>query len=245
MVTKVKHGFTLIELLVVIAIIAILAALLLPVLGRAKARAQGIQCLNNVKQMQLAWQVYADDFNVIPPSAGDSPDTNHSWCAGNFNTSPPDHTNVALLINSLLGRYTSSPGIYKCPGDASDNVRSYSQNCAMNGTDTDLAAQFVFWHKATEIPTPSRYFVFIDESSQTIDNAHFLIGFDVNYNSASVADNPATYHNRGGNLSYADGHASSRRWRTSPATDMNPDGIWLMQHGSLPVGGSWPSPLVE
>jgi prepilin-type N-terminal cleavage/methylation domain-containing protein/prepilin-type processing-associated H-X9-DG protein len=242
-----RRAFTLIELLVVIAIIAILAAMLLPALSKAKARAQGTRCLGNVKQLQLAWQLYADDNgDIIPPSAGGSPATNQSWCAGHFITTPADKTDLALIKNSLLGPLTSSTGIYKCPGDPTDNVRSYSENCAMNnnGTDATLWLQFVLFHKATSVPSPSQYFVFIDESSETIDNAHFLIGFDKTYATA-VADHPATYHGGSGNTSFVDGHISSHKWRANPVTDINPDGIWLMQHGSLPINGTaWNGPLL-
>jgi len=243
---KSGRAFTLIELLVVIAIIAILAAMLLPALSKAKTRAQGTRCLNNVKQLQLAWQLYADENgDVIPPSAGGSPTTNQSWCAGNFNVSPADKTNLDLLKNSLLGPLAGSTGIYKCPGDSSDNVRSMSENCAMNGDDATLKTSFVFFKKTASIPAPSQYFVFIDESSETIDNAHFLVGFNQNYSAASVQDKPGTYHGMLGNVSFADGHASSHKWHASSVTDMNPDGIWLMQHGSLPIDGTpWGSPTI-
>lgn len=241
-----RHAFTLIELLVVIAIIAILAALLLPALAAAKAKAQGIRCLNNTKQLQLAWQMYADEnHDLIPPSAGGSPGTNQSWCAGNFMTHPADKTNVDLLKNSLMGQEAGSTGIYKCPGDPTDNVRSYSENCAMNGDDADLMANFKFFKKTTSVPTPSQYFVFIDESSTTIDNGHFRIDFNQNYNAVNVHDNPAAYHGGSGNTSFVDGHAASRHWHAKPVTDMNPDGLWLMQHGSIPADGSaWGSPIV-
>ena len=244
---KSRRAFTLIELLVVIAIIAILAAMLLPALSKAKARAQGTRCLSNVKQLQLAWLLYVDDNgDVIPPSAGGSPATNQSWCAGNFTVSPTDKTDLTLIKNSLLGPLASSTGIYKCPGDNTANVRSVSENCAMNndGTDGTLWTQFVLFHKATSVPSPSQYFVFIDESSETIDNAHFLIGFDKTYTTA-VVDKPATYHGGSGNTSFVDGHVSSHKWHANPVTDINPDGIWLMQHGSLPAyGTAWNGPIL-
>ena len=245
--TELRRAFTLIELLVVIAIIAILAAMLLPALSKAKARAQGTRCLSNVKQLQLAWQLYADDNgDVIPPSAGGSPATNQSWCAGNFSANPPDKTDLNLIKNSLMGPLASSTGIYKCPGDTTDNVRSFSENCAMNndGTDAALWTQFVLFHKSTSVPSPSQYFTFIDESSATIDNAHFLIGFDKTYATA-VVDKPATYHGGSGNTSFVDGHVSSHKWHASPVTDIYPDGIWLMQHGSLPADGTaWNGPVI-
>ena len=243
---KMRRAFTLIELLVVIAIIAILAAMLLPALSKAKARAQGIRCLNNVKQLQLAWQLYADDNgNVIPPSAGGSPTTNQSWCAGNFAVNPADKTNMDLIKNSLLGQHAGSTGIYKCPGDTTDNVRSFAQNCAMNGDDVDLMANFKFFKKTSSIPSATQYFVFIDESTATIDNAHFRIDFSQNYNTVAVRDNPAAYHGTSGNVSFVDGHASAKKWHASPVTDMNPDGIWLIQHGSLPADGTaWNGPII-
>lgn len=242
------RAFTLIELLVVIAIIAILAALLLPALSKAKQKAQSSKCLNNEKQLQTAWALYVDDDNdLIPPSGSGSPATNQSWCAGNFMANPPDQTNLDLLKTSLMGSYAGNTGIYKCPGDLSDTVRSYSENWAMNNDDpsggSGYPAGFTIFKKAAAVPTPTEYLVFIDEDTITLDNAHFRIDFDLTY-AAAVKDKPGTYHGLSGNVSFVDGHVASHRWKSKPVAMTNPDGMWLMQHGTLPIGAAWPAPLI-
>ena len=217
-----QTAFTLIELLVVIAIIGILAALLLPALSAAKIKAQGIQCLNNVRQMQLAWQLYLDDNKTkLVPAGGP---TNYGWCAGWYTIPPgPDNTNTTLLRDSRLGRYTETPAIYKCPGDNSVNVRSYSMNNHMNGQSFD-GAGLVFRNEIA-ITRPSEFFVFIDEDVSTINDSLFRVDLTNN-----VSDQPAVYHNRRGNLSFADGHAEGRNW-TEPAEDR----VWLREHTTLRI----------
>ena len=222
------RGFTLIELLVVIAIIAILAALLLPALGRAKQRAERAECLNNLRQLQLAWIMYTDDnSNQLPPNYDLSGSSIKSWVKGimswDFLPSPsnPDNYNTTNLTESALGPYCShSTGIYKCPGDKKDaqkgpRVRSISMNAYMNGVSTTsdvktyLSAYKVF-QKSTAIlsPGPSDAWVLLDEAGDSINDGFFFVAMGT----TDWYDVPGNYHGGTGAFSFADGHAESRVW---------------------------------
>jgi prepilin-type N-terminal cleavage/methylation domain-containing protein/prepilin-type processing-associated H-X9-DG protein len=219
------RAFTLIELLVVIAIIAILAAMLLPALSKAKNRAKEIGCLNNLKEMQLAWIMYADDFNQYLPPNTKSSENATNWVPG-LMSNASDATNTLLLQEGVLYVYNKSTGIYKCPADIRPNpqsgvvtVRSYSVNCYMNGSDVgnthDGLSGYVVNLKLTQIrrPMPSSAFVFVDESPNTIDDGQFGLSPAGQNNSVnSWLNYPTSRHNNAAGFSFADGHAEDFRW---------------------------------
>jgi prepilin-type N-terminal cleavage/methylation domain-containing protein len=227
-------AFTLIELMVAIAIIAVLAALLLPSLGRGKSKAQGVQCLNNLKHLQLAWLMYIDDHEQKLPPNSDQPQcgrdaANQSWIAGWLrNDGDPgskyDSTNTDLLIGTnyypfgSIGGYTKEARIYHCPGDKSrvtidgvsyERVRSVSMNCYMNGNGIWQSSNFVTFRQHAEVLAPSEKWVFIDEREDSINDGYFAVDMTKSY---SLLDIPAAYHTGASCLSFADGHVETRLW---------------------------------
>lgn len=215
------RGFTLIELLVVIAIIAILAALLLPALAQSKARAQGIVCLNNIRQLSLGWLLYADDNDELLINNHGKPQTTaqrDTW-ANNVEDwgNSDDNINTTYLTDSKLGPYVGrSAAVFKCPSDREPaangpRIRSMAMN-AMVGNPGELTNAFnptyEQFYKISEMPDPSNIFVFLDEHCDTINDGFFVNRLET-YQWGNV---PGSYHNNAAQLSFADGHLETHRW---------------------------------
>jgi len=216
-----SRAFTLIELLVVLAIIALLAALLLPSLGKSKAQAEGVTCANNLQQLSLAWVLYAEDNGGLLVNNHGVPETlakRQTW-ANNVEDwlSSDDNTNLVYLTEALLGPFTSrSARIYKCPSDREPapngpRIRSMSMN-EIVGDPGELTNRFnplyVQFFKMAEIQNPSGIFVFLDEQADTINDGFFVNRLE-NYTWGNL---PGSYHNGGVNLTFADGHQESHHW---------------------------------
>ena len=233
-------GFTLIELLVVIAIIAILAALLLPALGSAKLKAQGIQCVSNLKQLQLVFLLYPDDNSDNLTSSGYThPVEPTAWVDGweDFRDNNPDNYDPRTLLDPLRAKfatYLTGAGVYKCPADRSTTkvngkpvprLRSMSmgQQWAGPGDWLDPAGfmanvtskKYRVFYKKSHIDNASMRFVFVDEHPDSINAGGFANMMVENRAAARIIDFPASFHNGACGISFSDGHAEVRKWRDS------------------------------
>lgn len=207
------RAFTLIELLVVVAVIAILAALLLPALSKAKAKAQHIVCLNNLKQLTIAWLTYIHDHDdFLPPNEATFIESlPGSWVVG----SAPNDVDTSKIQAGVLFPYAYNAAIYKCPTDKSTvtglpgrpRVRSYS---LLHYLGYDGYGNSLTRYTQIQTPGPDSIFVFIDEQQDSIDNGGFG---QTRYPDNRWVNLPSDRHSWMGTMSFADGHAANVRWR--------------------------------
>lgn len=251
-------AFTLIELLVVIAIIAILAAMLLPALAKAKTKAEGISCLNDLRQIQIACLMYPpDNLDKVPENRG-SLVTPDSWCTGEMRWEPTgvpwaQNYNTTYLTAGQIGPYLAkSTGVFRCPADkypgvSGNRVRSVAMNgfvgdvTKINGTYINTTGGWKRFLKTSDFKSPANIWVVLDEHPDSINDTLFAVPM-LNTN-ATWWDNPASYHNGAGGFSFQDGHAEIKKWQDAntvqPVLRKNPssgngkwsprDIVWLQE----------------
>lgn len=253
-VREARKAFTLLELLVTISIIGILAALIFPVLSRAKEKARRVACLSNMKQFGIAFELYGGDHadSVLPNKDGQNVPLGQTWVQGWLGWPGPDCTNMLYIQQSLVGPYLQTPRVWHCPA-ASDpsvagvtmpRVRTVSLNCFMGALTNEPGVSCYRHLSQISEPPPSSALVFVDERIDTINDGSFAMEWNFNEQQPGgwiLRDKPTAVHNGAANLTFADGHAELHRWldmrtlnpsRNDAAVPNDQDVLWLEQHGT-------------
>ncbi len=209
-----RSAFTLIELLVVIAVIAILMAVLLPALNRAKEQGQRAACLNSLKQLQLAWILYADDNDdkLVSSEAGGAYEKQFgpAWVGrtwGDYHTEggermPEEDQRLAIKAGALYP-YAEEIDLYKCPSGFRGELLTYGMMISSNGRSIDGSPQF---KRRLKMAQAARKLIFVDEGLASAD------AYATKYLTPAWWDQPSTRHGDGTNFSYADGHSEYHKW---------------------------------
>jgi prepilin-type N-terminal cleavage/methylation domain-containing protein len=239
----ISRGFTLIELLVVIAIIAILAAMLLPVLARAKLKATEANCLSNQKQLGIAFTMYVNDNNgnLIEAYPTTFRDAGGFW---NLDPNAPgDWTSSAFALadvqgdlrtNNLLGQYAPNPALYHCPGDVRLNLPlgqgwAYDSYAVTENVESDTGGYTDSFSKMSQIHRSSDCMIFVEQADTRGYNEGTFALSATTPNAIDFTDVFAIYHGAVGTTSFADGHAEARKWK-DPA--IVTDGYYSVSLGS-------------
>jgi len=232
-------GFTLIELLTAIVIIGILAGLLATALAKAKGKAERLGCLNNARQLSLAWLLYAGDNNELlpynlggPASRGIAPKRDYNWVNNlmDWEVLNTDNTNTAFVAKGSFAAFANRTArIYRCPTDHvlseiqkqagwPARVRSYSMNAMVGDAGNNsrygtniFNPQYRQFKRSTDFEQPTEIFVFVEEHPDSINDGYFLNRLE----ELEWIDLPASYHNGTADFTFADGHAETHRWINS------------------------------
>jgi prepilin-type N-terminal cleavage/methylation domain-containing protein/prepilin-type processing-associated H-X9-DG protein len=237
-----RNGFTLIELLVVIAIIAILAAMLLPALARAKAKTMAVRCMNNNRQMMYGWNMYPGDFadvllaGLLNSSYGQtSYPYRTNWVLGNFDSDPvnqqvdPQYNVLLSPIMTYIGKNTE---IWKCPADPVRLPYNGQKLPRVRSNSMSQVFDYGYWlpsllvsgpsgyqvyDKLAKVRLPSKTWVFGEEHPDSINDAAMAVKMAESLSDSDirVIDFPGSYHAGGCGFAFVDGHSEIHKWKSS------------------------------